>query len=162
MQDALSCSSELADEHDKSKKPSWVWIASVCHGPIYLPGNSKRWRRQGFHRDMRERDRKDMIPNTTTTTTSSPLPSPPSTSLHSAMGVALGGQRHTDRQTMITRVGGWLPGGQGLFKPINWDSYAKVIKQLLVCEILGLRQRRRESLSPVFLVFFLYFASRVN
>lgn len=57
----------------------------------------------------------------------------------SARGVALSGQ--TNRQPMIKRVGGLLPGGQGLFKPIDLESYAKVIKQLLVFAILGLEQR---------------------
>ena len=57
----------------------------------------------------------------------------------SGTGVALSGQ--TNRQLMIKWVGGLLPGGQGLFKPIDRDSYAKVIKQLLVFAILGLEQR---------------------
>lgn len=67
--------------------------------------------------------------------TSPPLPS---VSL-SATGVVLSGQ--TNRQPMIKRVGGLLPGGQGLFKLIDRDSYAKVIKQLLVFAILSLEQR---------------------
>lgn len=46
-----------------------------------------------------------------------PLPARP------VPGVALSGQ--TNRQLMMKRVGGLLPGGQGLFKHIDQDSYAK-------------------------------------
>lgn len=84
---------------------------------------------------MQERD-ENMIP---------PLPSV----FLGAIGVALSGQ--TNRQPMIKRVGGLLPGGQGLFKPIDRDSYAKVIKQPLVFAILGLQQRVTASQS-----FFLF------
>lgn len=77
-----------------------------------------------------------------------PLPSFFFPSLASTIGVALG--RQTNRQ--IKRVGGLLPGGQGLFKRIDRDSYAKVIKQLLVCAILGLE--RRVMLSQPSLFFF--------
>lgn len=52
---------------------------------------------------------------------------------------------------MIKRVGGLLPGGRGLFKPIDRDSYAKVIKQLLVFAIRGLEQRVMASQSFFFL-----------
>lgn len=77
-----------------------------------------------------------------------PLPSFFFPSLASTIGVALG--RQTNRQ--IKRVGGLLPGGRGLFKRIDRDSYAKVIKQLLVCAILGLE--RRVMLSQPSLFFF--------
>lgn len=43
-----------------------------------------------------------------------------------------------------------MPGGRGLFKPIDLDSYAKVIKQLLVCAVLGTEQRVTASPSVLF------------
>lgn len=84
------------------------------------------------------------------------IPPLPSASL-SATGVALSGQ--TNRQPMIKRVGGLLPGGQGLFKLIDRDSYAKVIKQLLVFAILSLEQRVMAS--QIFYFFFFEFLPAV-
>lgn len=72
----------------------------------------------------------------------------------SGTGVALSGQ--TNRQLMIKWVGGLLPGGQGLFKPIDRDSYAKVIKQLLVFAILGLEQRVMVFFFSFFFFYYFY------
>lgn len=57
------------------------------------------------------------------------------------------------RQPVMKRVGVLLPGGRGLFKPIDRDSYAKVIKQLLVFAVLALEQRVMASLSSSFIFF---------
>lgn len=55
-----------------------------------------------------------------------------------ATGVALHGQ--TNRQLMIKQVGGLMPGDKAFLKPIDRDSYAKVIKQVPVFAIPSLEQ----------------------